>query len=61
MLIPTTPCAGPRRYDDLPVSKLPTEHADPKIAEGFARIAALDEALREAALEAAVVARCGRP
>ncbi len=42
---------------DLPIAQLGTEHADPRVAAGLAAIAALDQKLRDTALEALAVSR----
>jgi len=57
---PQPPCTllsfESNRFDQLPRGQLPSEHPDPRIAQGLARIRRLDEQLRDTTL--AVRTRC---
>ena len=46
---------GPRRFEDLPIQRLRTEHEDPMIRAGLKEIEALDDVLKEKTLEALLV------
>ncbi|KAG2426440.1 hypothetical protein HYH02_014798 [Chlamydomonas schloesseri] len=45
---------GPRRFDDLPINQLPSDHPDPKVLEGLARIRELDGVLNDKLIAALI-------
>ncbi|GBF99332.1 hypothetical protein Rsub_11744 [Raphidocelis subcapitata] len=56
--------AGPRAFEQLPVGQLPpagANESDPRVAEGLARVRALDARLRETTLAALIAAREADP
>ncbi|PNW71132.1 hypothetical protein CHLRE_17g747897v5 [Chlamydomonas reinhardtii] len=45
---------GPRRFEDLPINQLPSDHPDPKVVEGLARIQELDGMLNDKLIAALI-------
>ncbi|GLI66889.1 hypothetical protein VaNZ11_010886 [Volvox africanus] len=45
---------GPRRFEDLPVNQLPSNHPDPRVEEGLARIRELDAVLNDKLIAALI-------
>ncbi|GIL93239.1 hypothetical protein Vretifemale_20635 [Volvox reticuliferus] len=45
---------GPRRFEDLPINQLPSNHPDPRVEEGLARIRELDAVLNDKLIAALI-------
>ncbi|GIL64219.1 hypothetical protein Vafri_18139 [Volvox africanus] len=45
---------GPRRFEDLPINQLPSDHPDPRVEEGLARIRELDAVLNDKLIAALI-------
>ncbi|KAG2425231.1 hypothetical protein HXX76_013816 [Chlamydomonas incerta] len=45
---------GPRRFEDLPINQLPSDHPDPLVVEGLARIRELDGVLNDKLIAALI-------
>ncbi|GLC33385.1 hypothetical protein PLESTM_000055600 [Pleodorina starrii] len=45
---------GPRRFEDLPINQLPSDHPDPRVEEGLVRIRELDAVLNDKLIAALI-------
>ncbi|EFJ40569.1 hypothetical protein VOLCADRAFT_99621 [Volvox carteri f. nagariensis] len=45
---------GPRRFEDLPINQLPSNHPDPRVEEGLSRIRELDAVLNDKLIAALI-------